>query len=261
MSTPAISAIAAKKLPGLAAHLKELGTRLIYSLAGMFVGLVVAWIFYEQIFQILQEPMLKLSEEGERMVSLNFAGVGTAFSTKLKVSAIVGAIISFPWWIYQISAFIWPGLLRREKRIVVAMGLVAIPLFLTGMALAWYFVPVSIEVLTGFAPDYTATMVNTEVYFDFVLKMLVAFGMAFLVPLVMVGLIVMGLVGARSWLKGWRWAILLSFLFAAVASPSGDIITMTALGAPIVLLYFIAIGVGYIWEIKQLRSIEKLLSD
>src|SRR5690625_8047786 len=99
------------------------------------------------------------------------------------------------------------------------------PLLLGGIALAWIFVQVSIEVLAGFAPAYTAIMINAEVYFDFVLKMLLSFGCAFLLPLVIVGLTEMGIVPSRTWLKGWRWAILLSFLFAAMASPSGDILT------------------------------------
>src|SRR5699024_11296339 len=134
-------------------------------------------------FQMLQEPMVNLASENDRLAALNFAGVGAAFSTKIKISAFVGLAVSFPWWMYQLVAFVWTGLLRREKRIMVTLALSALPLFFGGIALAWIFVPVSIEVLAGFAPDYTATMIKAEVYFVFVLMMLLFFVMAVLLSL------------------------------------------------------------------------------
>ncbi|XBH21479.1 twin-arginine translocase subunit TatC [Jonesiaceae bacterium BS-20] len=246
---------------GFSGHLKELRSRAVLGLLGVLAGTIVGWALYDPIFQALQQPMLAAGEGSERIVALNFAGVGAAFSTKLKVSVFVGVVLSFPWWIYQILAFVWPGLVRREQRIVLILGIATVPLFLTGVFLAWFFVPLSIEVLTGFAPDFTATMVNAEVYFDFVLKMLLAFGVAFLLPLVMVGLMGMGIVPAHVWLGQWRWAVLLSFLFAAVASPSGDILTMSGLGLPIVMLYFSAVGIGYLWELHQLRAYSRLNTD
>lgn len=247
-------------LSGIKEQLRELRRRAFFAGLGIAAGIVVAWIFYEPLFQVLQEPMLKISRDNDRLAALNFAGVGAAFSSKLKISAFVGLMLSFPWWLYQVAAFVWPGLIRREKRIVVVLMVTALPLFFGGITLAWTFVPVSIEVLAGFAPDYTATMINAEVYFDFVLKMLFAFGLAFLLPLVIVGLTGMGIVASTTWLKGWRWAVLLSFLFAAMASPSGDILTMTGLGLPIVALYFGAVGIGYWWECRQIKNYEKSLA-
>jgi len=141
--------------------------------------MITGWVIYEPLFQVLQEPMVNMAKDSSRLAALNFAGVGAAFSTKLKMSAFVGVVLSFPWWMYQLAAFVWSGLLRREKRIVTVLALSALPLFFGGIALAWVFVPVSIEVLAGFAPEYTATMINAEVYFDFVLKMLLSFGVAF----------------------------------------------------------------------------------
>lgn len=232
----------------IAGHLRELRRRLVAVLIGVILGTVVGWIIYEPLFQVLQRPLLA-SQHGEgRLTSLNFAGIGTAFSTQLKVSLFVGLVLSLPWTIYQVSAFVWPGLEKRERRIAIVSAGAAMPLFLLGVAIAWYFLPQSIVILTGFAPDFTSTLVNAEVYFDFVLRMMGAFGLAFLLPILMVSLICSGLVSSRSWLRGWRWAVLVAFIFAAVASPSGDLITMTGLGLPIVALYFGAIGVGYAWE-------------
>src|SRR5690625_5694086 len=107
--------------------------------------MVFGWIIYEPLFQLLQEPMVNLASENGRLAALNFAGVGAAFSTKLKISAFVGLAVSFPWWMYQLVAFVWTGLLRREKRIMVTLALSALPLFFGGIALAWIFVPRSEE--------------------------------------------------------------------------------------------------------------------
>lgn len=232
----------------IAGHLRELKRRIIAILIGVVLGTVIGWVVYEPLFQVLQQPLLA-SQQGEgRLTSLNFAGIGTAFSTQLKVSLFVGIVLSLPWIIYQVSAFVWPGLEKRERRIAIVSAAAAMPLFLSGVAIAWYFLPQSIVILTGFAPDFTSTLVNAEVYFDFILRMMGAFGLAFLLPIVMVGLMFSGLVSSGSWMRGWRWAVLVAFIFAAVASPSGDLITMTGLGLPIVALYFGAIGIGYAWE-------------
>ncbi len=242
----------------LIGHLRELRSALFKILIGLLVGIVFGWIVYEPVFQFLQQPMLDIANsDGNRLVSVNFAGIGTAFTVQLKVACFIGVVVTCPWWVWQLAAFVGPGLLKRERKILIIASVVSVPLFLLGILLAWYFLPPSIRILTGFAPDFTATMVNAEVYFDFVLKMALAFGFSFLLPVVMVGLMFMGIVSSSAWLRGWRWATLLAFLFAAVASPSGDILTMSGLALPILVLYFGAIGIGAIHERRQVKRLEK----
>lgn len=96
------------------------------------------------------------------------------------------------------------------------------PLFLTGAGLAWYLLPQAVAILTGFAPANTATLLSADVYFDFILRMTVAFGLSFLLPVVMAALTMMNAVETRTWLKQWRLATVIAFIFAAVATPTGD---------------------------------------
>ncbi len=242
----------------LADHLRELRKRLVKAALGILAGLGAGLVWYEPIFQFLQRPMLQILEDSDRLVAVNFAGLGSAFTVQLKVTLFVGLVVSAPWWLYQLWAYVRPGLLPRERVGAMAFLAAAVPLFLGGVLCAWYFLPPSVAVLTGFAPDFTATIVNAEVYFDFVLRMVTAFGLAFLLPIVMLGLTMVGLVGSGAWLRGWRWAVLLAFLFAALASPSGDVLTMTALAAPICLLYFAAIGGCRLWEWRLVRRLTRL---
>jgi len=239
----------------LAGHLRELRRRLVLAALGIAVGLVLGLAFYEPIFQFLQYPVVQILAEDDRLVAVNFSGLGSAFTVQLKVALFTGLVASAPWWLYQAWAFVRPGLLARERTGAIAFLAAAVPLFLGGVLCAWYFLPPSVAVLTGFAPDHTATIINAEVYFDFVLRMITAFGLAFLLPIVMLGLNMMGVVASGTWLRGWRWAILLAFLFAAFASPSGDVLTMTALGAPICLLYF---GAVLLCRLRERRLVKRL---
>lgn len=241
----------------LAGHLRELRRRLALAALGIVGGLALGIVWYEPVFQFLQYPVVQILAEGDRLVAVNFSGLGSAFTVQLKVALFTGLVVSAPWWLYQAWAFVRPGLLPRERRGALAFLAAAVPLFLGGVLCAWYFLPPSVAVLTGFAPDHTATIINAETYFDFVLRMITAFGLAFLLPLAMLGLTMMGLVGSGTWLKGWRWAILLAFLFAALASPSGDVLTMTALGTPICLLYFGATLLCRLWERRLVRRLTR----
>lgn len=241
----------------LGGHLREARRRLALAALAIVVGLVVGLVCYEPVFQFLQQPMLQILDDSDRLVAVNFAGLGSAFTVQLKVALFVGLVASAPFWLYQLWAFVRPGLLPRERGGALIFFAAAVPLFLLGVLCAWFALPPAVEVLTGFAPDFTATIVNAEVYFDFVLRMVTAFGLAFLLPIVMIGLSIMGVVASATWLRGWRWAVLLSFLFAALASPSGDVLTMTALAAPICLLYFSAVLVCRLWEWHLVRRLTR----
>lgn len=241
----------------LGEHFRELRRRLALAGAGVVAGLVVGLILYEPIFQFLQYPVVQILAEDDRLVAVNFAGLGSAFTVQLKVATFTGLVVSAPWWLYQCWAYVRPGLLPRERTGALVFLGAAVPLFLAGVVCAWYFLPPSVAVLTGFAPDHTASIINAEVYFDFVLRMVAAFGLAFLLPIVMLGLTMVGVIGSATWLKGWRWAILLAFLFAALASPSGDILTMTALATPICFLYFSAVLLCWLWERRLIKRLTR----
>ena len=227
----------------LRAHLVELRKRVGLVAIGLVVGGVVGWIIYPTVFAILQAPVVQLNKGEGRLIALNFSGVVSAFDMQLKVSLFVGVLISSPWWVYQLWAFITPGLTRRERLITVGFLGAAVPLFLTGAFLAWWLLPKAVGVLTGFTPVDSTNLISAQEYLTFVMRMVLAFGAGFLLPVIMVMLTKVGIVEGRTWFGGWRVAVLLSFAFGAIATPTGDAISMLVLAIPIVALYFIAVGV------------------
>lgn len=222
-------------------HLRELRRRTVLAALGVVVGAVLGWYLYDPVLEALQEPLLSIEREG--LVALNFAGVATSFDMKVKVSLFLGVLVSSPWWLLQLWLFITPGLTRRERRYAVVFLAAATPLFLAGAWLAWRVLPNAVALLTEFTPEGSANLIDAQLYLSFVMRVLLAFGVAFLLPVVMVALNFAGLVRARTWMRGWRWAVLLVFTFAAFATPTPDAITMILLALPMVGLYFLAVGI------------------
>jgi sec-independent protein translocase protein TatC len=226
-------------------HLRELRNRLIVAIVAIALGGVVGWLAYDWLLTTLSEPLLALSRRrGGGLVQLNFAGVTTAFSLKLKVALFVGVLIASPVWLYQVWAFIVPGLTRREKRTAMAFVAAAVPLFLGGCYLATWALPKAVEVLLGFTPHGAANLQNASDYLDFVTRFILAFGLAFLLPVFLVMLNVAHVLPARVMVKGWRVAVMLIFVFSAMMTPTPDAWTMLALACPMILLYFAAVGIS-----------------
>ncbi|MBO9556165.1 twin-arginine translocase subunit TatC [Cellulomonas sp.] len=227
----------------LRAHLAELRRRVFFAALGLVVGAAVGWWLYDPVFEALQMPLQHVAElrGNDELVALNFAGIATSFDMKLKVSFFLGVILSSPWWIYQLWAFITPGLTRKERHYAIGFLAAAVPLFLAGTALAWWALPNAVELLTGFTPQGSANLIDAQTYLSFVMRLILAFGLAFLLPVVMVALNFAGIGRAATWRKGWRWAVLIAFVFAAVMTPTPDAITMIAVAVPICLLYFAAL--------------------
>lgn len=223
-------------------HLREARRRFILVLIGLGVGSVAGWILYPRIFDALQAPVTRVSEAGQLEIALNFDGVATALDMQIKISLFAAVILTSPWWVYQLWAFVTPGLTRKERWYTAGFVASGVPLFLAGAWLAWWFMPQAVGILTSFTPENTLNLITAQLYLTFIMRMVLAFGLAFLLPVVMVGLNLAGIVRASTWLAGWRWAVLLAFVFAAVATPTADAISMFALAIPICALYFAAVG-------------------
>jgi sec-independent protein translocase protein TatC len=170
-------------------------------------------------------------------------------------------LVSSPIWVYQLWAFITPGLTRRERLVTVGFLSAAVPLFLTGAFLAWWLLPQAVGVLTGFTPENAANLISAQEYLTFVMRMVLAFGAGFLLPVIMVALTMVGLVEGRTWLHGWRLAVMLSFLFGAVATPTGDAVSMLVLAVPITILYFAAVGIGLVLDRRRARRLDAVDDD
>ena len=236
-------------------HARELRNRVLLAAAGLVVGAVVGWLFYDRIFDALQEPIVDLARERGELMQLNFPDIAGALDMQIKVSLFAGALLSSPWWIYQLWAFITPGLTRRERWYTVGFLASGVPLFLTGAALAWWLMPRAAALLLSFTPPDVANLVEAQRYLLFVMHMVLAFGVAFLLPVIMVALNLAGLVAARTWQAGWRWAIVLAFVFAAIATPTADAISMFALALPMCGLYFAAVGVCHLADRRRDRRV------
>jgi len=237
-------------------HLVEARRRVLLSAAGILAGAVGGWFLFDPAFRRLQQPILEVAAKRDAAVSVNFAGVASALDLRLQVAVFLGVVISAPWWLYQTWAFVAPGLKRREKRYTLAFLGAAVPLFAAGIVVGLYLLPRAVELLTTFVPDRATNLIDAEQYLTFAMHMLVAFAIGFIFPVVMVGLTWIGIVSPRAWLKGWRWAVLIIFLFAAIATPTSDALSMLVLALPMTALYFGAIGVGALRRRKRREADE-----
>ena len=227
----------------LRAHLVELRRRVFLAALGIVVGAVIGWFLYDPVFAALQQPITRVAADRGDLFTLNFAGIATSFDMRVKVSFFLGVIVSSPWWLYQFWAFVTPGLTRRERGYAFGFVGVAVPLFLAGAWVAWWVLPNAVRLLTEFTPSGATNIIDAQTYLGFVMRIRLAFGIAFLLPVVMVALNFAGIGSAATWRKSWRWAVLLSFVFAAVVTPTPDAITMLAVAVPMCVLYFLALGV------------------
>ena len=232
----------------LTGHLKELRNRLIISAIFVVIGTIVGLIFYQQLFHLLANPyreaVNKIAAEHpekklEPILSLN--GIAAPLVFQLQIAFVAGLVFASPVWLYQLWAFITPGLHSNERKWTFTFLATAIPLFFAGSSLAFWVLPKGIALLLGFTPDDVTNINALNDYLSFVIRMLLIFGLAFELPLFLVLLNLAGLVTGRR-LSAWRRGIIFGiFVFAAVGTPTGDPITMLLLAIPMWLLFEIAV--------------------
>lgn len=238
----------------LRAHLVELRNRFFIAAVAVLVCAVGGWFVFDWLIAEIVTPLEYAADVNNQDVDLRFSSPTEAFDWRIKLSLWLGVIGSSPVWIYQIWAFITPGLTKKERWYSIAFLGASVPLFLAGMALAWLVMPNALVFLTALIPDTVGAIFDFSLFLRFITRILLGFGIAFLLPVVMVALNFAGLASATSLLKGWRVAIVLSFVFAAIASPTPDIIVMFTLAVPIVALYWIAVGVASVNDWRRRRQ-------
>jgi sec-independent protein translocase protein TatC len=239
----------------LSEHFREFRNRLLVAALAVLACSVVGWVYYVPIIGYISEPVTSLrNADGDPLVPLNFATTLTApFSLRLRVSIFVGIVLSSPVWLWQVWAFLLPGLTRKEKRLALWFGLASVPLFLAGALLAAWALPRTIAVLLSFAPPDSQNLQDATVYLNFVLYFILAFGIAFLLPVFMVGLNSVGLFPVRVMRSGWRISLLLILVFSAMATPDPSAWTLFALATPMYALYWLAVGVAALNERRRRR--------
>lgn len=234
-------------------HLAELRRRLFVAGLAVSVGAVAGWFVYEDLFEALQRPLLEVGRERGISANINFSDLSSAFNLQLKLSIYLGLVIASPVWLYQLWAFVVPGLTRREKRYAMAFVAAAVPLFLGGIGVAWLVLPKAVTFFAEFVPEGSSIFTSADTYFTFVTRLMLAFAIAFVTPLLLVALNLAHVLPARTLVKGWRVAVFLCFLFAAFASPTPDAGTMLMLAFPMVALYLGAIGVAVLVDRHRAR--------
>lgn len=234
-------------------HLRELRRRFVIAGSAIVLGSVIGWIQYDWLFGQIMAPLRKMARERDGLVNINFGGITQPFTVQLQVALFVGVIVASPVWLYQVWGFIVPGLTKREKRTTMVFVAAAVPLFLGGCFMATQIVPKAVEVLLGFTPQGAANLPDAALYLTFVTRFILAFGLAFLLPVFLVGLNVAHVLPAHIMLKGWRVAVLLIFVFAAMVTPTPDAWTMLALAFPMVGFFFSAVGIATLLDRRRAR--------
>jgi sec-independent protein translocase protein TatC len=231
----------------LTEHIRELRTGVIRGVLAICVGSVLAWFFYEPIIHVLIRPVC---QSGMRAISSSDCGplvvtdILGPLSLQLKVSLFAGMVLTSPAWLYQLWAFLAPGLHRNEKRWTYVFVTTGVPLFLVGAAAAYWLLPKAIAILLGFTPGAVGNLIPVDTYLNFVLRMLLVFGLSFELPLILVVANLAGVLSGRRIASWWRGMVFGIFGFAAVATPTGDPLTMSALAAPLCLLYGAATAIA-----------------
>jgi sec-independent protein translocase protein TatC len=225
----------------LADHLRELRGRVGRAAIAVLAGAVLGLVFYQTIFGWLTRPfneaVVPLAEERGLDAKVIFDGIADPFTVPFKVALFTGLVVAAPVWIYQLWAFVTPGLYRNERKWATTVLLTSVPLFAAGVVLGYLILPVGLNVILDFTPGEVSNYVSFSGYLSFVLRLLLVFGLAFLLPVFVVLLNAVGVLSGERLGRSARWIVMGIFLFAALATPTGDPVTMSLLALPMCALF------------------------
>ncbi|WP_151774718.1 twin-arginine translocase subunit TatC [Streptomyces abyssomicinicus] len=240
-------------------HLRELRRRVSKAVVAIVVVTIGAVFFSEQLMDFLAAPVPICEggfaqSKGGNCAVLSFNTLTSPFTVTVKVSLMAGLIIASPVWLYQLWAFVAPGLHQHERKYTYAFVAAAVPLFVGGAALAYVVLPVSVQVLLSLTPDVASNMLTLDDVLDFTVRMVLIFGLAFELPLLLIMLNMVGVVTGKRMASWWRGVVMGVFVFGAVATPTTDPVGMIALSGPIVVLFFLAVGFSILNDKRRARK-------
>ncbi len=237
-------------------HIRELRRRVLWAFLALVAGTIVGFIFFDPLWEFLKQPYCQLSQAKQinnDECTLVVTGIFDAFFTQLKVALMVGAVLSSPVWLYQIWAFVTPGLRGSERKYTIVFLCAAVPLFFVGAALAYVTLDKGLALFLSFTPESVVPLIRINTYLGYALAMLLIFGATFEVPLLVVMLNLVGILSHER-LARWRKGIIFGiFIFAAVATPSQDPVTMAALAVPTLVLFELAELIAYLNDRRRAR--------
>lgn len=228
-------------------HLAELRYRLVVSVLWIILAMIVCAFFYQTLYELLLQPFESakqslIAQRPDQEIQAVNVGVTSPVVLALKIVGVAGLIVSAPLWLYQVWAFLAPGLLAKEKKWALLFIGSATPLFLSGVAVGYWVLPKGIEVMLGFTPESVpvANLLDLQFFLGFLIRLMLVFGLAFLLPVVVVTLNLVGVLRARQLAQARLFIIFGIFVFGALATPSTDPFSMLALALPMTVLYGVA---------------------
>lgn len=248
MSDATMTDSAVEETMTLTEHLAELRTRIIRAALAVTIGMVLIIVFYEQVYDFLLGPYRDLCEtkpQGFCSPDLFAFSPTEGFSARLRIGMYGGIIMALPVILWQIWRFVVPALEAKEKRYAIPFVLSSVILFSAGGALAYFTIGRALEFLIAWSGEEVNQAFAIDKYVGLFGLMIFAFGIGFLLPVLLVFLQLVNVVTPKTLLTAWRYAIVAIFVLAAVITPSGDPITLMMLAGPMVGMYFIAVLIGY----------------
>jgi len=233
----------------LTAHLAELRSRLIWCMVALAVGFIVCYGFSDKIVAALQSPVALVGQPIQ--VPLQIIAPAEAFVTYIKVGLIAGLFLVLPFILYQLWKFVAPGLLEHEKKYTVPFLIGAAVLFYGGGVIFYGILPFVMHFLLSFAKGGIKAQLSVGYYVTFCVRLMIAFGLVFQLPMVVIFLTQLGLVSSRLLAKHFRYAVVVSFVVAAVLTPTTDPVSLVAMVLPMLLLYGLSILAAKGVELRQ----------
>jgi sec-independent protein translocase protein TatC len=232
-------------------HLEELRKRIIYSIIAVGLGFLVCWNFAEKIYGYMQAPIMKALAQNHIEQRLVYLNPTEPFNMYLKIGLLAGLFLASPFVLYQLWAFIAPGLYRNEKRYVMPFMVLSVGLFLVGGIFGYAIVyPAALKFLIEYGKQFQP-MITIGEYTDLFLTIIIGLGVVFEMPILVFFLSLMGIVTAGWMWRNLRYSILVIFIIAAILTPTTDIMNMCVFAAPMIGLYLLSIGVA--WMVHPAR--------
>ncbi len=247
----------------LADHFRELRGRILRAVVAIILAMVAGLFFFDFLLDLVLSPYDEAREALGQSVETNayIKGAGGPLLLHLKLAGIAGIVASSPYWLYQIWAFILPGLHPKEKKWSRVFAAVAGPLFVLGVATGYYVLPRGLEVLIGFTPEALENLVEFGEYFSFFTRMLLVFGVAFEIPLFVIMLNLAGVVSGKALAEYRPWIVVGAFVFAAVATPSTDPFSMMMLALPMTVLFMVSEVIARVIDKRRRQATREAMGD
>lgn len=245
----------------LTEHLRELRNRLFKAALAVVAFGALGFVFRERIFDFLVDPFVEAAEQTGRNADLNFRDMLDPLTVPLRIAMLTGIVFAAPVWIYQLWAFVTPALYRNEKKWVLAVLGAAVPMFALGVVLAMWLMPRAMVFMQNFAPGDTSMLVDFNSYLSFSIRLVLVFGIGFLLPIFVVLLNAVGVLRHEALGQARRWVIVGIFAFGAIATPTGDPLSLLVLSVPMWLLFEIAVLVCRVMDKRRDRAGGAELSD